>query len=335
MIYLQTYEYLYIIPVWILFWYIFFREKIGYTLPNHLFKKYISNSLSIYILWFFRLCIIACFSLWIAGPYMIGREVVVKNSPGKIAIILDISRSMLAEDISPNRIQTAKNTIHTFLTHAKWKEISLIIFAGKPYIVSPFTTDLTWLENLIKRIQTDTILQEKSELSGTAIGDALLLWATSFWTWTSEKSILLITDGRANVGIDPANALDLLKKDGIRVTTLWIWWEVWWELSYTMNGQKVYFYDPSGNKLSNDIDESLLKKIAQETGGKYIRAKSTISLENEFTDILPKIIWETQKTIEERRIALDIFFFLWGGLCMIFERLWRRSLWKKYGLLKK
>jgi len=129
------------------------------------------------------------------------------SEPKNIVIVLDISRSMLAEDIIPNRIESAKNTIHTFLTERKNDVIAFIAFAGKPFLISPFSDDYTGLAEIVKNMTPYFIRQENPGLSGTAIGDALLLANMTLSGRTGEKSIIFITDGRTNIGIDPYIAL--------------------------------------------------------------------------------------------------------------------------------
>lgn len=125
-----------------------------------------------------------------------------------IAIVLDISKSMLAEDVEPNRIEAAKRNISEFVDSRNTDRIGLIVFAGKPFGLSPLTFDHDSLQTIIAKMGTESIRQELEGLSGTNIGDALLLALQNLKNAESsdakrEKIILLVTDGEANLGIDP------------------------------------------------------------------------------------------------------------------------------------
>lgn len=116
-----------------------------------------------------------------------------------ILIILDISRSMLATDWTrPYHCSKGYNSDSS--QRGPMKKVWLILFAGKPFLSIPFTDDYAWIASVLLNISPYTIRQELPWLSGTAIGDALLLWIWAFsWHITDNKSIILFTDGRVNM----------------------------------------------------------------------------------------------------------------------------------------
>ena len=124
--------------------------------------------------------------------------------PQDIMIVFDISLSMLAEDISPSRILIAKSVVRDFISERQSDRIGLIIFAGKPFVSVPFSTDYSGISSIVSGLSPDLIRQDLPGLSGTNIGDALLLANMAYSGSRSQaKSIILLTDGRANIGIDP------------------------------------------------------------------------------------------------------------------------------------
>ena len=154
-------------------WFFFFREKIGLKAPNPLIEKYLKYPVWFFILWIFRALVVFMAVFLIANP---SKEVTLTEAieeKDSILIILDISRSMLAEDISPNRIESAKKVIDAFIDKRDSSQFGLIVFAGKPFLSIPFSTDRTWIKSVIKNITPATLEQSLPGLSGTAIWDAL------------------------------------------------------------------------------------------------------------------------------------------------------------------
>ena len=115
---------------------------------------------------------------------------------------------MLAEDITPNRLEAAKKTIDTFISKRESDRIGIILFAGKPFASVPLTFDYDAVRNILSETTTDTIDQRIPGLSGTAIGDGILsatdmLMRNADTAHPRAKIIILLTDGEANVGVDP------------------------------------------------------------------------------------------------------------------------------------
>jgi Ca-activated chloride channel family protein len=242
---------------------------------------------------------------------------------------------MLAEDILPNRIQAAKRTIRTFLEWRKNDTIGLIVFAGKPFLSLPFSMDYAGIRAFLEYISPDFIIQEKEWLSGTAIGDALTLANMTLSGVAGKRSIILVTDGRANIGIDPRIALTETVDQSIPVYTIGIWSGSSGELSYTdpTTKKKTYFYDEKGNILTSDIDEVLMRDIATKTGGRYYRAESIDDLVEYFGEIDAATASPEYTEIEERTTRYEPIFFLLAILFLVIEAYWKRYIWKKYKLL--
>ena len=234
-----------------------------------------------------------------------------------IIIALDVSNSMLAEDLSPNRLEVAKWVINDFLEEQIVNRIWIIVFAWRPFNSLPLSFDYNIIKKIVWKIDTDVIDQKYQHLQWTAIWDALVLWAKWFDEITEEKInrekvIILLTDWEANKWIDPMLSLKYLKDNEIKVYTIWIWWlektyinipVFWWRI------QKVEVWW---------VDEETLKTIAEETSWKYFRASSETALKEIFLEInsLEKreiIIEEISNNIEQNNIfvyILLLFMFL-------------------------
>lgn len=324
-----------LVPIVLVFWYLFFREKIGYIAPNPLITKYLRTPKPIYFLWILRAMLLFFLIGILAQPYSSKLEKVTKQDTSHTLIILDISRSMLAEDIAPNRLQAAKKTIRSFLEWRKNDMIGLIVFAGKPFLSLPFSLDYAGIRSFLENISPDFIAQEKEWLSGTAIGDALTLANMTLSGVVGKQAIILVTDGRANIGIDPRIALEETASQGIPVYTIGIWSSSWGELYYTdpTTRKRVYFYDESGSVLTSDIDEALLRDMATKTGGQYFRAESIDELIRYFDQINAATKSPEYTKIETRTTRYEPIFFLLAILFLVIETYWKRYIWRKYKLL--
>lgn len=192
-----------------------------------------------------------------------------------IVLALDVSPSMLAEDFKPNRLECAKDVARDFIQNRKSDEIGLVVFSGEAFTQCPPTIDHNVLIDLLSTTKTGELAD------GTAIGDGLSVSVNRIKdSKTKSKTIILITDGVNNTGqIDPESAALFAKKYGIRVYTIGIGSE---------GKAMISIPTPQGvqrQTIDAQIDETLLKKIAAETGGKYFRSKKNSSLKDIFEEI--------------------------------------------------
>ncbi len=188
---------------------------------------------------------------------------------------MDISGSMLAEDFSPNRLESAKQLAQEFIRARENDRIAIVAFSGEAYTQCPLTIDHGILENRIKQLKSGLIPD------GTALGDGLAVSINRIrQSDAKSKVIILLTDGVNNAGsIDPLTASELAKTYGIRVYTIGV----------GTTGLAPYPYrTPFGIQYQNvkvEIDENLLSRIAKETGGVYFRATSKNKLKDIFQEI--------------------------------------------------
>jgi Ca-activated chloride channel family protein len=236
-----------------------------------------------------------------------------------IILTMDISSSMLAQDLKPNRLESAKNVAAAFINGRPNDNIGLVVFSGESFTQCPLTTDHTILLNLFKDIQSGMIED------GTAIGLGLANAVSRIKdSQAKSKVIILLTDGSNNRGeIAPVTASEIAKTFGIRVYTIGVGTKG--EAPYPIQTAFGVQY----RNIPVDIDEPTLKQIAATTGGQYFRATNNASLKEIYAEIdqLEKTkisVQEFSKKQEEyRNIALLVFALL------LLETLLRYTLFKK------
>lgn len=192
-----------------------------------------------------------------------------------IVLTLDVSTSMLAMDFNPNRIEAAKDIAIQFIAERPNDRIGIVVFAGESYTQSPLTTDRVTLINLMKEIETGLIED------GTAIGNGLANAVARLKDSESpSKVIVLLTDGVNNRGeIAPQMAIEIAKTYGVRVYTIGVG-------AMGMAPYPVMTpFGPDVRQIEVQIDEPLLKQIAEETGGVYFRATDNTKLMEIYNEI--------------------------------------------------
>ena len=192
-----------------------------------------------------------------------------------IMLAMDISGSMLAQDLKPNRLEAAKDVAASFINGRPNDNIGLVVFSAESFTQCPLTTDHTVLLNLFKDIQSGMIQD------GTAIGLGLANAVSRIKdSHAKSKVIILLTDGSNNAGeIAPVTAAEIAKTFGVRVYTIGV----------GTKGMAPYpFQTAFGVQYQNipvEIDEATLKQIASTTGGQYFRATDNASLKEIYSEI--------------------------------------------------
>lgn len=237
---------------------------------------------------FFLFIILFFISIIIWDPNIKNTSKKIMKNGIDIVLTLDLSYSMTAEDMKPNRLELAKEVLYNFVSKVESDRVWLVVFAWKPFIASPLTFDYNFLKNYIKKINIETINQDYQHLQWTAIWDALLYSASLFWSDNDrEKVIVLFTDWEANRWIDPIDAIRFVKEKNITVHTVWIAGDN--ETFVTIKNifwiQKIPIWW---------IDEKNLKVIASLTNWKYFRVKD----ENTFMQIFENLNLLQKKEIE-------------------------------------
>jgi len=247
----------------------------------------------------FIVVIIALFSLTLAYPQG-SHETHTESKKGiDMVFALDVSDSMLAEDLTPNRIEAAKAALGKFTQKQEGDRMGVVVFSGAPFTQSPLTFDYGILEEYIGRISVKSINKNIRGLSGTAVGDAILAGVNRFAeSGEREKVLVLLTDGDANVGVDPKIAAQKAAQEGVRIYTIGIGKEGGAPLKTTdMRGNAVYARNPDGSLYQATFNEEALKEVAQIGGGQYFRVDDAAT----FDTVLKEIA-----QLEKRDISVDV-----------------------------
>lgn len=185
-----------------------------------------------------------------------------------IAIALDVSKSMLAADLAPNRLERAKQLISKFMTEMPDDRVALVLFAGKAYLQMPLTGDHGAVELFVSSVSPDAVPQQ-----GTVISDALTMSAGVFNSADKRfRSVLLISDGEDH-DADAARTARALAKKGVMINTIGIGSPEGAPVWDPATGENKK--DEAGNTVISKLNEEGLKEIARETNGRYIRLQNS------------------------------------------------------------
>jgi Ca-activated chloride channel family protein len=234
-----------------------------------------SKTLLRYLPFALRLLSLALLIVAIARPQTRSSEERVEGEGIDIILCMDVSGSMLAEDFSPNRLEAMKKVASDFVDARRTDRIGLVIFSGESFTQCPPTTDYAALKSQIYAVRSG-ILQD-----GTAIGSGLSTSVERLKTSESKsKVVILLTDGENNGGlIPPSTAKEIAKAYQVKVYTIGMGTEGFAALPQQTTGGIVRTMEKV------NIDEKLLREIANETGGNYFRAKDNESLSQIYADI--------------------------------------------------
>lgn len=207
----------------------------------------------------------------IANPQVGTKYEEVKRKGFELMICLDVSNSMLAEDLQPNRLERAKQAISTVIDRLKNDKVGIVVFAGEAYIQLPMTVDHSAAKLFLRSISTDMIATQ-----GTAIGRAIELGVGSFSADAkSSKHIIVISDGEGHED-DPVTAAQEAAKQGITVHGVGIGSLDGTPIPNYVRGQMTgYKKDREGNTVVTKLDEVTLQKMAASGGGTYVRATTS------------------------------------------------------------
>ena len=194
----------------------------------------------------------------------------VKREGIDLMICLDVSNSMLAEDLSPNRLERSKRAIYQLIEKLHNDRLGIIVFAGQAYVQLPITTDYSSAKLFLETIGTDIVPTQ-----GTSIGSAINLAMESFdFENGTSKSIIVITDGE-NHEDDAMNAAIEASDKGVIVNTIGMGSEKGGPIPVYKNGAQVDFRkDNTGNTVVTKLNEQMLKEIATAGNGSYVRASN-------------------------------------------------------------
>ena len=231
------------------------------------------------LLFFIRLLAISAIIVAMARPRTVDESTRIKTSKGiDIVMAIDVSASMLARDLKPNRLEALKTVAARFINARPNDRIGLVEYAGESFTKTPLTSDKSIVLSSLNAIVYNTIIE-----GGTAIGSGLATAVNRLKeSRAKSKVIILLTDGVNNTGfIDPKIASELAVEFGIKVYTIGLG-------SNGMAMSPIGIRQDGGFQYGNvpvEIDEVLLKEIAKITGGQYFRATSTTKLSEIYDEI--------------------------------------------------
>jgi Ca-activated chloride channel family protein len=315
---------LFLLPLLVL-WYIF-REK-QKKAPLHFssldgFEGF-RTSAKIYLrhsIFVLRLLAVGLLIVALARPQSKKSWQDLKTEGIDIVLALDISASMLAQDFKPNRLDASKEIAIEFIDSRPDDRIGLVIFSGESFTQCPLTTDHSVLKNLFVGVKTGMIQD------GTAIGMGLATAVNRIQkSKAKSKVVILLTDGVNNSGsISPELAGELAQPFGIRVYTIGVGSQgmAYSPVALYPNGQYAYDY------VKVDIDETVLKKIAALTGGKYFRATNNDKLKQIYSEIdkLEKTIIEEKNYTKKSELFLPLALF--AAALLLFEWLLKNTVFR-------
>jgi len=228
-----------------------------------------------------------------------------------IVFAMDVSTSMLARDFTPDRISAAKDIAIEFISQRPSDRMGIAVFAGESYTQCPLTTDRATLINLMKEVQTDLIED------GTAIGNGLATAVARMMDSDApSRVVILLTDGVNNSGeVAPQTAAEIAKTYGVRVYTIGV----------GANGMAPYpVMTPWGVEMQQvqvEIDEDLLKSIAETTGGRYFRATDNTKLAEIYSEI--NKMEKARTTVDSFPVYKELFgrFGMAALICLLLELL--------------
>lgn len=260
----------------------------------------------------------------------------VKREGADIMICLDVSNSMMAQDLSPNRLERAKIAIEKMIEKLQGDRLGIVVFAGEAYVQLPITTDYSTAKLFLESINPKVV-----PLQGTNIADAINKAAESFGSKDEgkNKAIVIITDGEQNEEDDAVAAAEAAAKKNIVIHTIGVGSENGVPIPNMINGlPSGYKKDKQGNTVVTKLDPKILQNIAAASNGVYVQASNAdIGLDA----ILNKIAELDKKQMESKMYTdyEDQFqWFLGAALLLlaieglISERVSR--LWKKLNLFK-
>ena len=315
-----------IIPL-VAVWYFMMRKKEAANLRIPSLKGFKPDTLLSKlkpVLYLLRIAALALTIIALARPRNVSVSRKIKSNKGiDIVMAIDVSASMLARDLKPNRLEALKKVAVDFVDRRPNDRIGIVVYAGESFTQTPITSD----KGIVKR--TISELKWGQLEGGTAIGMGLGSSVNRLKESTAKsKVIILLTDGVNNSGnIDPRTATELAKELGIKTYTIGI----------GTNGMADFPYsrDPRTGKLQFrkqqvEIDEDLLKEIAKETEGKYFRATNNKSLKKIYDEIdkLEKTKIEEFKYYNYQE---KYRFFVFLGLSfLLLEFILRNTLFKSF-----
>ncbi|MFM2146417.1 MAG: hypothetical protein RL732_1253, partial [Bacteroidota bacterium] len=268
-----------------------------------------------------RLLSVLCIVMALARPQYAYKEELKTGNGIDIILCIDISGSMMAQDLQPDRLEAAKSVAINFIEQRVTDRIGVVVFSGESFTLVPLTLDKQVLRTQISGIQQGLIQD------GTAIGDGLGISISRIMNSTLKtKVVILLTDGVDQGGrISPLEAKAMAKSYGIRIYTIGVGTEGYAPFPVQSADGKV-----TAQLQKVTIDEPLLRSIAEETGARYYRAKDNKSLASIYKEI--DELERTPVTVKQLEHRVEKFhpFAITAALLLLLEWILRLTLFRKF-----
>ncbi|PZD79033.1 VWA domain-containing protein [Mesonia sp. K7] len=310
-----------IIPILVLLFlgYLLWRKKAHQKFASAKFLKILSPNLSTFkvVLKFIVFLLALCFFiLALVNPQIGSKLETVKREGVDIVFAVDVSKSMLAEDIAPNRLEKSKQIVTQILNNLAGDRVGIIAYAGSAFPQLPITTDYSSAKLFLQALNTDMVSSQ-----GTAINDAIELATTYYDDETKTSRILVIlSDGEDHSG-DIEAISEKAAEVGIKIFTVGVGTEKGGTIPIKRNGRVIEFKKDQNNQtVITKLDQEVLTAIAEETDGSYIDGTNTSKVVEEINTLLQDV----EKTeFEAKQFADYKSQFQWflglGILFLVFE----------------
>ena len=322
-----------VIPVIILFFLVLqiWKRHAQKKFANKKLLKRLSPNQSLFksILKLTVICLaIASLSIALVNPKIGTKLETVKREGVDIVFAVDVSKSMLAEDIAPNRLEKAKQLVTQIINNLASDRVGIIAYAGKAFPQLPITTDYASAKMFLQNMNTDMLSSQ-----GTAINEAIELAKTHYDDDEQTNRVLIIISDGEDHSEDAAKVAEEASEEGIRIFTIGVGDAKGGPIPIKRNGIVLnYKKDSNGETVITRLDEETLKTIANEANGAYLNGKNTNEVVENIRDILNKM---DKKEFEAKQFAdfKDQFqWFLAFAIAFLFLDIFlldRKTAWLK------
>ncbi|MFT5848433.1 vWA domain-containing protein, partial [Psychroserpens sp.] len=307
-----------------------YRTQKRFSNPKLLKRLSPNQSLFKSILKIIVLCLaVACFATALVNPKIGTKLETVKRQGVDIVFAVDVSKSMLAEDVAPNRLEKSKQLVTQIINNLSSDRVGIIAYAGKAFPQLPITTDYASAKMFLNNMNTDMLSSQ-----GTAINEAIELAKTYYDNEEQTNRVLIIiSDGEDHSEV-ASNIAEEASDEGIRIFTIGVGDVKGGRIPIKRNGVLLnYKKDNQGETVITKLNEETLKDIAEEANGAYINGNNTADVIKEIKDIL-NTMDKTEFESKEFADFKDQFqWFLGFGLFFLFLDIF--FLERKTGWLKR
>lgn len=309
----------------------FWKYRAQKKFANKAMLKKLSPNTSLFksILKIVVLCLaFACLSIALVNPKIGTKLETVKREGVDIVFAVDVSKSMLAEDVAPNRLEKAKQLVTQIINNLASDRVGIIAYAGKAFPQLPITTDYGSAKMFLQSMNTDMLSSQ-----GTAINEAINLAKTYYDDDDQTNRVLIIiSDGEDHSNVS-AKVAEEAGDEGIRIFTIGVGTAKGDRIPEKRNGVVLnYKKDNNGETVITRLDESTLKEIAKEANGVYINGNKTSVVIDQIRDILNKM---DKKEFEAKQFAdfeSQFQWFLGAAIFFLFIDIFlleRKTAWLK------